>query len=182
MSLCQWFTPPGVAKAFLEWSRVSDDDLVLDPAAGEGALCPDREGVIAFEVDEALVPELRYWRPQATVICANFLKTPPAQADVAVLNPPYDDEGEATFVRQSLLWAPRACALVRAVAVNGPRRYEACWRHVRFTRIAYLLHRPHFLGPGGVDTQYHPMADYMAIECVRGSGPSTVEISWVGWK
>jgi hypothetical protein len=191
--LDQWFTPPGVAEAFLDWCRIGPDDVVLEPTAGEGALVPDRPGVLCFEIDPERVEELRYWRPQATVVCANFLGVPPPVeyvADVCVQNPPYSADGEGTFLRQGLLWAPRCCGLLRAGALQGAGRWEKCWRHVRVTRIANLVHRPYFEGILGSRTKYTPQYDYIAVECVARETPlergdqsvDSIEVSWVFWR
>ena len=191
--LCQWITPPRVAQAFLAWSNIKDDDIVLDPAAGDGALTPNRPGVLAFEIDPELIGELRYWRPQATVLNCDFLTIPPlAQVDLAVLNPPYSNDGEGVFIRQTLQWAPRACALVRTVALHGRARFEACWRYVQPTRLAILVHRPRFLGPGSARTPHNPEADYMAVECVLRQQPLALDehenwvvpltMQWVNWR
>lgn len=191
--LCQWLTPPGVAQAFLDWCLVGDDDLVLEPAAGEGALVPDRDGVLAFELDPELAGELRYWRPRATVLNCNFLAVPAlAQVDVAIQNPPYSDGGEGVFIRRALDWAPRTCALVRTVALHGQARFEACWRFVQPLRLAILAHRPRFLGPGGLPTAHNPEADYCAVEAVLRRHPlpleawadwtSALTIQWVDWR
>lgn len=192
--LCQWFTPPGVSASFLAWSNISDDDIVLEPAAGEGALVPDRPGVLCFDIDPERVSELQYWRPHATALCSDFMAVPPPPehvADVCIQNPPYAEDGEGTYLRQGLLWAPRCCALIRAGALQGRRRFEVCWSYVRPTRIACLIHRPHFLGPLGAKTKHHPQYDYIAVECVARETPlkyaeqmqgDKVEISWVAWK
>jgi hypothetical protein len=190
---CQWFTPPVVAEAFIAWSRIEDHHIVVEPAAGEGALCPNREGVLAIERDPELVSELRYWRPEAQIICGNFLDIPPPPApvaDVSIQNPPYSMFGEATFIRQALRWAPRCCALIRTVAFNGINRSELCWRHVKPVRIAFLVHRPRYLGPGGTVTAFGPKADYVAVECVMRDEPLPAAeglvldaaIEWVHWK
>jgi hypothetical protein len=191
--LDQWFTPDGVAEAFLGWANVSDSDIVLEPAAGEGALVPNRPGVLAFEIDPERVEELRYWRPQATVVCADFLQLPPPAehvADVCIENPPYSEAGEGVFLYRGLLWAPRCCGLLRAGALQGSRRWDLCWRYVRPTRIASLVHRPHFQTIFGAKTQHTPQYDYMAIECVLREQPlerevravDEVEFSWVFWR
>jgi hypothetical protein len=180
-----------VAQAFLEWCRIDDDDIVLEPAAGEGSLTPNRPGVLAFEIDPELVQELRYWRPYATILNCNFLAIPAlARVDVAVLNPPYSNDGEGTFIRQALEWAPRACALVRTVALHGRARFEKCWKYVVPIRLAVLAHRPRFLGPGNVPTAHSPEADYMAVECMLRQQPlpdyenwvSSTTIQWVNWR
>lgn len=189
----QWLTPGGVAEAFLDWCDVKGDDVVIEPAAGEGALMPDRAGVLAFEIDPERVVEIQYWRPQATVICADFLRVPPPAeyvADVCIQNPPYSEDGEGTFIRQGLLWAPRCCGLLRAGAIQGNGRWEKCWRYVRPTRIASLVHRPHFQGIYGSETKFTPQYDFMAIECVLRAEPlerwephvDKIDFSWVFWR
>jgi len=190
--LCQWLTPDPVAQEFLNWARVGENDLVLEPAAGEGALVPNRPGVVAFELDRDMARELQYWRPDALVINADFLTVePPIRASVGVLNPPYADDGEGKFIRQALAWAPRVCALVRTLALHGQKRFELCWRYVKPTRIAILTHRPRFLGPRGVPTKHNPEADYMAVECMLRDSPlpknghnllTEVDITWVNWR
>jgi hypothetical protein len=149
--------------------------------------------VLAFEIDPERVEELRYWRPRATVVCADFLALPPPAepvADVCVTNPPYSADGEGTFLRQGLLWAPRCCGLIRAGALQGGGRFEKCWKYVRLTRIAQLVQRPHFEGIYGSRTKYTPQYDYIAVECVARETPleredesvDVVEISWVFWR
>jgi len=193
MDLCQYLTPDSVARQFLKWANFTDDDTILEPAAGEGSLTPNRPGVLAFEMDRNLASELRYWRFQAEVINADFLATEPQiSLSVAILNPPYAADGEALFIRQSLAWAPRACALVRTLALHGQGRFEKCWRYVKPTRIAILKHRPKFLGPRLLPTKYTPEADYMAVECVLRDQPlpkdgyndilTDIQLSWVNWK
>jgi len=186
--LCQWLTPPAVARDFLAWSRIEPDDVVLEPAAGEGALIPlDHGHVLAFELDPERVEELVYWRPKATVILADFLATPAPNhfvADVCVQNPPYSDSGEGLFIERALHWAPRVCALVRTGALHGKDRYKVCWASVSITRIAYFKFRPKFLGPYGLPTEFTPAYDYIAIEAVRrvGDEPDRPEVTWVSWR
>lgn len=186
--LCQWLTPPGVAREFYAWARIKDDDVVLEPAAGEGALIPrDRRNVLAFEVDPERVVELQYWKPNATIICADFLATAAPKrhvADVCIQNPPYSNSGEGLFVARSLLWAPRVCALVRTGAIHGKDRFEVCWSHVSLTRIAYFKYRPKFEGPYGLPTEYTPAYDYIAIEAELRNGREVdqPEMSWVDWR
>jgi len=191
---CQWFTPTKVAFDFQKWARVDEAELIVDPAAGEGSLTPDREGVVAVEIDPDIIPELQYWRPRARIICADFLhlEVPQLRADLAILNPPYANNGEAFFIYRSLLWARRACALIRTVALNGKDRFQDCWRYVQPIRIAILTYRPHFVGLGGTPTKFTPMADYMAVECILRPEPlpmsdyekwtESVSFGWVDWK
>lgn len=191
--LDQWFTPEGVSNAFQDWANIAPDDVVIDPAAGEGSLLPDRPGVLAFEIDPERVEELKYWKPQAIVVCADFLATPsPPEhvADVALQNPPYGQDGEGTFIYQSLLWAPRCCALIRISGLFGERRWHKCWRHVQVLRKAYLVHRPHFEGIFGSATAFTPQYDFVAVECVMREKPlekgeipdDPQETSWVFWR
>lgn len=190
----QWLTPAGVAEAFLAWSGVRDDDIVIEPAAGEGALVPrDGSGVLAFEIDPERVAELQYWKPKTSVVCCDFLSIPPPPepiADVCIQNPPYSEDGEGVFIRRGLLWAPRCCGLLRAGAIQGNGRWEKCWRHVRPTRIASLIHRPHFEGIYSSTTKWTPQYDFMAVDCVLRDKPlerwerhtDKIEFSWVFWR
>jgi predicted RNA methylase len=187
-ALDQWLTPATVAEAFLHWCRIGDDDRVLEPAAGEGALVVlGHPRVLAFEIDPERAAELRYWRPEATVICTNFLALPPPAkhiADVCVQNPPYGNAGEGTFIDRALHWAPRVCALVRTSALHGGERFEVCWSRVALTRITYFKNRPKFLGPRGVSTKFTPAYDYVALEAVRrvSDEPERPEVTWVSWR
>lgn len=192
MDLCQWFTPPAVATAFLKWADLPEDDLILNPSAGEGALVPDRPNVLAVEIDSNLISNLKYWRPKAHIICTNFLEIEPQPVKMTVLNPPYAHDNEGIFIRQSLMWAPRVCALVRTLALHGKKRFQLCWRYVQPVRIAILVHRPRFLSPGWAPTKYNPEADYMAIECIKRPEPLPLDMSanwvaplhlqWVNWR
>lgn len=193
MSLDQWFTPPSLAEHFLRWCEIREQDTVLEPAAGEGALVLDRSGSFAFEVDEELAGRLRLARPKATVVCADFLTIAPPHkpiADVCVTNPPYSFDGEGVFIRRGLRWANRCCALVRNNAFLGIRRFDKCWSGVRVLRIGYLLHRPKFNGPLGAKTKFTPQYDYVVVDCVSRSAPvergsdfsDDAKISWLAWK
>jgi len=190
----QWLTPPGVAGAFMKWAKIGDTDVVLEPAAGEGALIPpNHRGVVAFEIDPERADELRYWKPLATIVCADFLQVPPIYnfADVCIQNPPYSDDGEGTFLRRALQWAPRCCGLLRAGALQGAGRFEKCWKYVRPTRIGQLVHRPHFEGIYGSRTKHTPQYDFIVLECVLREQPleredetshDVVEMSWLFWR
>lgn len=186
--LCQWLTRPSVARDFIEWARILPDDVILEPAAGEGALIPpDRGRVLAFEIDPERVEELRYWRPQATVVCADFLALPaPPEyvADVCLQNPPYSNSGEGVFIDKALNWAPRVCAHIRSGALHGKDRFEVCWSRVSVTRIAYLKFRPRYLAPFELPTPFTPAYDYIAIEAVRRTSdePDRPEVTWVEWR
>jgi tRNA1(Val) A37 N6-methylase TrmN6 len=182
---CQWFTPTSVSEKFLEWCRIAPTDVLLEPAAGEGALIPEYHSqVLAFEIDPDRCTELRNNRPLATVICSDFLCLPPPSspiADVAVQNPPFTNNGEGMFIDRALSWAQRTCALVRLEALHGKCRY-ACWKNVKILRLAILVHRPKFLGPFGGKTKFHPRYSYVALEAVRPSPGKSCEIEWVQWQ
>lgn len=185
---CQWLTPPSVAEQFLAWCRLKPHDILLEPAAGEGALIPeDHAQVMAFEIDPDRCTELRANRPLATVVCADFLSVPVPKshvADVAIQNPPYIDDGEGVFIERALHWAPRVCALIRLEALHGKDRYAQCWQYVQLTRLAILIRRPRYLGPYGARTEHSPQYSYVALEAVPANGQQIyqVETSWVDWK
>ncbi len=190
----QWVTPSGVAEQFLTWCRIGDKDIVLGPSAGEGALVPNRPGVIAFEKDGDLVEELRYWRPHASVVNYDFLEaTPFLRVDVTVGNMPFHDDGEGRFMRRSLDWSPRSCFLMRVAALQGESRYLKCWRFVQVDRLAVLVHRPGFLGPGNTPSPHSPAVAYGAFECSLRAKPlpeegyndfthTIREFSFVDWR
>lgn len=183
--LDQWLTPPGVGAAFLRWARVLPHESLLEPSAGEGSLIPfNHAQVLAIDIDPERLAVLQEIHPQANVLCANFLELePPKQPylDVCTLNPPFGSGGEGTFIERSLYWARRTCALVRADALHGSFRYEACWsKSVGLTRMAFLIHRPRFRGPFGRKTPHPPKYDYVALEAVRG--PATPTVEWVSWR
>lgn len=178
----QWFTPPGVSEPFIDWCGFDDDETLLEPSAGEGALVPrNRPNVIAFEKDPLLIDELKYWRPRATVINYDFLKAEPVPVDGALGNPPYHNDGEATFTYQSLQWAPRACMLMRLVALQGERRFLKCWRFVQVDRLAVLVYRPQFLGPGGRPTDFSPFTAFAAFDCSLRPEPLPLD-GYSEWK
>jgi hypothetical protein len=194
---CQWFTPYDFSQSFLRWANIGDGDTIIEPAAGEGALVPDRPGVLAIEIDPELIDELRYWRPEATIVNANFLEMEPPSSpvfDVCTQNPPFAricEDGEGVFIERSLRWAHRTCAIIRTAGLHGKGRFEKCWRFVRPTRIALLRDRPKYLGPGGRPTDMNPMTEFCAVECVLRDEPLPLDafedyeieckIQWVDW-
>jgi predicted RNA methylase len=186
VDLDQWLTPPSVASEFLHWANIGPDESMLEPSAGEGSLIPHEHAqVLAIDIDPERLQVLQQRHPQADVLCANFLELdPPSEPylDVALLNPPFGQGGEGTFLERSLHWARRACALVRADAMHGKFRYAACWsKDVTLTRIAFLVHRPRFRGPYGQHTPHPPKYDYVAIEAVRGVAVRPT-VEWVRWR
>lgn len=194
---CQWLTDPVFAGNFMQWLKVEDHETYLEPAAGEGALVPDRPGVTAVEIDVELIEELRYWRPEATIINADFLKLEPPPSpiiDVCGQNPPFArivEDGEGVFIERSLRWAKRTGAIIRTAGLHGKGRFEKCWRFVRPTRIAFLVNRPKFLGPGGRPTDMNPMTEFCTVECVLRDEPLPIDgyadyvvdaqLQWVDW-
>ncbi len=192
---CQWFTPPAVAEAFMAWSGLTDDMSVVDLAAGEGSLLPRRPRTLGFDIDPEVIAELRYWRPDAMVACCDALRVQPfLRFDLAIGNPPYADNGEASFTHAALRWAPRTTQLIRTEALNGKHRWENHWRFIHITRIAYLIYRPQFTSPLGLPSEKSPAVSYCAIEArlrpeplpidlptnTQGSAPA--EIEWVNWR
>lgn len=184
---CQWLTAPSIAAAFLDWCHVGDNDSVLEPAAGEGALVPEGHSrVTAYEIDHERASELQRHRPLARVVCEDFLAQPAPDEpvfDVCVTNPPYSGNGEGVFIERGVRWARRVCALVRLEAFHGSTRYEACWSRVSLRRVAFLVHRPRFLGPFGAATGYSPKYAYVAVEATAlDSHAGSPEVSWVTWR
>lgn len=91
----QFFTPDAVAKFLAATIDLRDTDLVLDPAAGHGALfnhIPLLERVHANELDGDAVSVGRFLFPQVTWERGDFLTYHPKNGryHVVITNPPYN--------------------------------------------------------------------------------------------
>jgi Dimethyladenosine transferase (rRNA methylation) len=98
--LSQWYTPPKLAKRIVAWSLARDGDCVLEPSAGQGALVKPllERGchVDAWEIDPGNAAALGELAHAGLTVCeADFLASPgwgcSFRYDLAMLNPPYED-------------------------------------------------------------------------------------------
>lgn len=108
----QFFTPDAVAEFLAESLDLRDTDLILDPAAGHGALLnhvPLLARAHANELDADAVTVGRFLFPQATWERGDFLTYHPKQGryQVVLTNPPYNlrtrYKGEPMLSQEALL-------------------------------------------------------------------------------
>ncbi len=109
-----FFTPPEVAKALVDSLSANSPAVVLDPAAGDGALLVAAEKrwptatFIALDIDPSHVRLLRATHPDWLVGRCDFLsprsraschalRTVLGSIDLAILNPPYSARGAKTW-------------------------------------------------------------------------------------
>lgn len=162
--LDQFYTEPKTARRFIEWCQLDAADRILEPTVGEGALLapmPNLANVTAFDIDHTKVEVVRKRYPSIGRLEArDYLGwTIDTAFDVVVMNPPYRNELDARCIERAVHHAPRVCALVRTVFLNGDERSTLCHDHVIYTRIEKLRGRPNFGGEWGA------MADFMFLEC-----------------
>lgn len=186
--LAQWFTPPRLADRL--WNRMDPVRglRVLEPAAGRGALIRPMFGrfaprrVVAYEIDARLAPELRRVGPRVEVRIGDFLKAKnPGSFDLAVMNPPYEDDRDVAFLTRALEVAPRVIGIFRSDFLHGVDRWNEVWRHVDIVQAACLVGRPRFSESPGV-----PMSDFVALHVRRRRGPprelaEPSEVRWEWW-
>jgi predicted RNA methylase len=148
-ALSQWCTPPDLALRLVDWaaglahakSRPPAKWRVLEPSAGSGSFVNpmlERFGsVTAHEIDPAWAEHLRTRFPARKcpglrVVEGDYLAAPrPSRIyDLAVLNPPYEDEGDWRFVEKAMDEAMRVLALVRLNFFCGRARFEHVWKQI----------------------------------------------------
>lgn len=203
-ALSQWYTPPDLAARFVRWAldglpvvRGRQQLTVLDPSCGRGALIdplladPRVVRVVGVDIDADNVAHCaaRFARygDRVQVAVRGFLGMGPScydvgaqqhlKHDLAVMNPPYEDEADADHVAHASLFGERVCALVRLAFLSGEGRYRVVWRHHQLHRLAILRTRPDFGG------DYTPRYDYCCVDVSRAghrfdSAPDRVEVQW----
>ncbi|MCC7542373.1 MAG: hypothetical protein IT379_39510 [Deltaproteobacteria bacterium] len=168
--LSQWYTAPELARRIVRWSLPAIGMRILEPAAGRGALIdplvPLLESraieVVACELDEANVEVLRarYHGLNVDVRHCDFLATDVGRCDLALQNPPYEDDRDIGFVLHALEHAPRVVALLRSAFRHGARRRNQVWRWAELLRVVELAERPRFEGP----VSGSPLSDFAVFE------------------
>jgi predicted RNA methylase len=166
--LSQWYTPEPLAKRVIEWANLSPDDVILEPAAGRGALIQPNMGQrwIAYDIDPDNCNVLKevYTPDTLAVRCADFLsaKMPKTPIDVAIMNPPYENDQDVDFVLKCVKHCGRVIAILRSAFLHGEGRWEKVWQQVRLKRLTILSGRPKFGGEGSA------RSDFIVVELYRG--------------
>jgi predicted RNA methylase len=167
-ALSQWFTHPDVAAAIVRWAGIGEGDIVLEPAAGTGALVRAATNagaeVEAWEIDPRYEADL-HAAGAVVVQIENFLRAMPAQPgffDYVLANTPYEDGRDVDFVLHGLKFAPTYIGIFRSALVHGEERYESLWRWVDIVRGKWLVKRPSFgVGASNSNTA---RSDFCALE------------------
>lgn len=190
----QWWSPTWLAEELSTWAGVTSGMRVLDAGAGLGALGIAAIGrgadVVLVERDIKLAVRLEntvtgggYY---ARTVVADFLerdtRTPSLfdaehmrAFDVALTNPPWEQDLPEQFLIRACELAERCCAIVPLNLLCGGKR-STFWRGAPIvpTRAKALARRPRFLGTKG------GMRDVMLLEVrsrsSRWTGPPRFEI------
>lgn len=167
--LSQWFTSPDLAARIVSWSGVVPGTKILEPSCGNGAflrpLTETGATVRGVEIDAYLVEELS--RAGYSVTCDDFLALTPDRLgsfDLVVCNPPYEHGADLEHIKHALLFAPRVVALLKVSFLSGQKRGRELWQHNTLSRLAILIGRPEFDGPG----DHGAKSDYAVFEVRRG--------------
>lgn len=186
LDLSQWYTRRDLARRVVEWALrgVNRPLRVLEPSAGLGALLepiPLQHAVTAYEIDPRRASILtgigRY-----DVRCQDYLQHWTGERwDLALMNPPYEDDQDSTFVRKAVLSdASRVVAILRLAALQGVNKWAEVWSAVRITRMAICVRRQVFDGPvGGTPSGGTIVVELVArAELGRRGCPDHVEVEW----
>lgn len=174
-ALSQWYTPDWLAERLATWAPI-DGKVVLEPSCGQGALLkhivPRANSVVALDIDPdnvALCAARGY-----DVRCGDYL-TSLTHADIAVMNPPYENGLDARFVVKAVRECGEAIALVRLAFLAGLERRELVWSKLELARLAILSERPDFGGEHGAKT------DFCAVHVRRPGAASEEHFPSVEW-
>lgn len=159
-SLSQWYTRDRLARRIVEWALEGVEPgrqlRILEPSAGLGAFLrhiPRHHAVTAVEIDPRRCVQLRADFPHVEIIEADYLRwhdprwMEPPRADLAIMNPPYEDGADCAHVARALDRCTRVVALLHTAALHGVDRWERIWSRAWLRRLAILARRPSFHGP-----------------------------------
>lgn len=176
--LSQWHSRAAFAGRVVDFSRVARGSRVLEPSAGIGRLVTMLSrscAVTAIEIDARLIAYLRaLCRGSARdieIVHADFLEWAQREGieggrrfDVAVMNPPFENDQDAAHVLAALALCRRVVAVVRAQFLFGSGRGAAIWQWYRHSRIAIAENRPPF--DGVLEASGSPRHDFIVVEIV----------------
>lgn len=158
--LSQWFTPPKLAKLMADLAEV-EGKVVLEPSAGDGALvkaclAAGASRVYSYEIDNRFNDCTQLGEDREN---ANFINLRAGKADVAVMNPPFEDAQDVLFTTAALRWCPVVVVLAQVNFTHGIERQRLLWRRLgkdlQIKQRVSLARRPKFSGSEG-----SPMRDF----------------------
>lgn len=185
--LSQWNTPGWVAEAMWQRARLRSPTSLLEPAAGTGQLIlpvDDNVAVTACEIDPELAATYlaQFDPPLHALRVGDFLAQsfdpPPAGSwrfDVALLNPPFENNQDVAFVTRALEWSAVVVALVRVQFLHRQYTQKHLWSRpdVCLSYRGDCVPRPRF---GGT---YNPMDEYCILELTHGPQQRRIEYARV---
>lgn len=191
VNLDQWWTPSWLARWLVDWAQLQDDDVVLEPGAGSGAIVraiPARIPVWAVEMDPRFINVLQEIGSHVCVTTGNFLHQVgvPRRGDilfaptVAVMNPPYSKPRGigAQFIRHALTFTNRAVVLIHSDVFHSKDRRKVLWQdYAILDRVCHFEDRPRFDDGSGQS----PKTDYCAIEVHKRTNPMERSVALHTW-
>lgn len=185
-TLSQWMTPEKLALSVARWANVQGR-TVLDPCAGDGslvaaALKAGAAQVVAYELDDRLVDVLceRFaGEGRVRVFKCDFFEVESVPYDnlVALMNPPYENNQEATFVGKCFeVGCELVTSITRVNALHGKNRWKV-FRNYPIIRGIRCINRPSFNGEstGG---RFDTLVTMRALESDGSEQWSDWEESW----
>lgn len=179
LDFSQWYTRPKDADWFWKWVVSSGMyERVIEPSAGTcnlaraaafGPKAPKTIHLIDADPDNELHMEMfaldvaESFGPDVTHQVGDFTNlTPPAAPayNLALMNPPYEDNQDVTHILEAFKYAGRVACLVRASMLDGQDRTDHFWSKVRIVRGC----RAGRLQFGGGCT---PKGDYVALDLIQ---------------
>lgn len=174
----QWWTPTRLADRFALWGNVRGL-RVIDLGAGRGALSAacrraGAQHVTAVEIDVRFFDELEGIADRVIQRDVRALDVSNEDtADVAIANPPFEEELVADFVHVGLTLAPRMLLLAPAATLFGSTRAKKIWSGARVTREALLATRPCF---GGARNGMQDIGLFELVRRIATTTGDTVEM------
>jgi len=168
--LSQFYTPRDLAVRVAQWMLVTcgQPTSVLEPAAGPGSLVvAAREllphaHIVAYETHISNVETLKASGFASEVHARDFLAASDVtRCDVALQNPPFEDDGMICFPEHALDFCMRATSILPSNVEHSSGRYRKFWRWHDCQRKVTITKRPVFGG------DCSPMADFVVMDLVR---------------
>lgn len=152
ISKSQWYTPPELAERIVAWAvkPLGNRRLrVLEPSAGRGALVRPLVAlghrVTAIDIDQDNAQLLL--SETGLVRNADFLAHEDwPKADLAVMNPPFENAAAESHVLHALSFADRVVAHVPLTTLEGVDRKRRLWDRVSMPRMVIHSRRPKYSG------------------------------------